>query len=380
MDCKYIKNHDLHEKYLLNKLEEEEKQQYKKHLLECKNCTAELEKQRLIIMGIRQIGRKEMKLEISRQVAEKRSQKKQYNWTLVLKIAAVILFVVIAPSMIYYYQNWGPSTYEIGRRKQIQPRSDIRAQEEIIKEKQEGDILFEEPRMEDAKSKRNASKIKISPAPLTREKKEIASSKLRIDVEEKSVGEGIVAKKSIPPISSKMGKSRRGFEEESVISDELIPTESEKTGEDGFLSLRKKSVLQNNYRYNAISTPSIAQNKKESPTLHSKSERKPKSSKQVQMQFSTGIKNINIFLEPVLPDLKKDSVSQLPFSFPVNIVGEDSTNIDMIWQVDPEFLRIDPHQISIQRPDTTTIQINIQNQYDYRINLKSKNTQAILQK
>ncbi|MEJ2538051.1 MAG: zf-HC2 domain-containing protein, partial [Calditrichia bacterium] len=108
MDCNFIEKNEIHDKYLLHKLSDEEKQEYEQHIQDCERCRKELEHQLLIIGGIRQMGREEMKLEIRRQAEVYRQQRAGANWTVILKTAAVILFLVLAPGMIYYYQYFAP--------------------------------------------------------------------------------------------------------------------------------------------------------------------------------------------------------------------------------------------------------------------------------
>ena len=52
MNCAYILQNEIHEKYLLDKLTESEKQEYKNHLQNCPTCSEALENERLLIAGI----------------------------------------------------------------------------------------------------------------------------------------------------------------------------------------------------------------------------------------------------------------------------------------------------------------------------------------
>ena len=110
MECKYILDNEIHEKHLLGRLSEKEELEYKAHIESCEKCTSELNRQRLLINGLREIGKGEMKNEILQQVRERRKKRPAQNWGMIIKVAAAVLFIVIAPGMIYYYQNYVPET------------------------------------------------------------------------------------------------------------------------------------------------------------------------------------------------------------------------------------------------------------------------------
>jgi hypothetical protein len=104
MDCKTILENDLHERYVLGLLDESEKLKYEQHLDGCDSCQKQLEHERTLISGIRGVGRQEMKAEIRRQVEIEKSGKATVSWGMISKVAAVLLFVVITPAVIYYSQ------------------------------------------------------------------------------------------------------------------------------------------------------------------------------------------------------------------------------------------------------------------------------------
>lgn len=108
MDCKYIKQNDIHEKYLLNKLNNNEKAEYLSHLSSCDICKNTLENEKEIIHSVRHFSKIEMKSEISRQVAEIKSREKDVSWDMILKVAAIFFFLVITPGLVYYYQSVEP--------------------------------------------------------------------------------------------------------------------------------------------------------------------------------------------------------------------------------------------------------------------------------
>jgi len=108
MDCKYIEQNDIHEKYLLDKLNGNEKAEYLSHLNSCEICKNTLDSEKNIIGTVRHFGKIEMKSEIARQVAEIKSREKNVSWDMILKVAAIFFFLVITPGLVYYYQSIEP--------------------------------------------------------------------------------------------------------------------------------------------------------------------------------------------------------------------------------------------------------------------------------
>ena len=103
MNCEYIHQYNIHEKYLLDRLIKPEIEDYLNHIKECKKCSDDLEKQRLTIVSIREIGKREMKGEITGQVLKLKKEKTLIDWDMIYKIAAVFFFIVITPGLVYYY-------------------------------------------------------------------------------------------------------------------------------------------------------------------------------------------------------------------------------------------------------------------------------------
>lgn len=108
MSCRYIDNPDIYEDYILERLGVLKKEEFEEHLKECPDCRKELERQRTLIMVLREIGKEEMKREIKAQAENWASKGSRFDWSLYMKIAAAVLFFVIAPGIIYYYQHLSP--------------------------------------------------------------------------------------------------------------------------------------------------------------------------------------------------------------------------------------------------------------------------------
>ncbi len=182
MDCKYILQNEIHEKYLRGLLEDSEQNEYEKHLQECPSCQKEQQNQRILISGIRQIGRQEMKDEIRFQVKQSEMEKTKTDWTTFLKIAAVIFLIIITPSLFYYFQVIAP------QHNAIYPE----IAEKISSEEKEDDFAVDEMKsttIKDKKSPKEAGAKGVKPSsPSSSEQiaAEKAVSKKRI-IKEKTI-------------------------------------------------------------------------------------------------------------------------------------------------------------------------------------------------
>ena len=108
MDCKFINQNDIHERYLLDRLTESEKAEYLSHLNACESCKSKLESEKELIGSVRHFGKKEIKSEIAKQVTAIKSKKKDVSWDMILKVAAIFFFLVITPGLVYYYKSVEP--------------------------------------------------------------------------------------------------------------------------------------------------------------------------------------------------------------------------------------------------------------------------------
>lgn len=105
MDIKQIHQENLHEKYLMQQMDEKERAEYEAFLETHPEMRTEMEDLRQLIHGIRAIGHQKMKAEIAAQIKEQNSQK--IDWGMYYKLAAVVLLFVLLPSVIYI-QNQNP--------------------------------------------------------------------------------------------------------------------------------------------------------------------------------------------------------------------------------------------------------------------------------
>lgn len=104
MDCTFILQNEIHEKYLLKHLDETEIVQFEQHLKACENCQKRLEAEKNLIGGIQRTGREELRSEIQSQVAVLESTKSTPNWGFITRVAAVLVFVVLTTQIIYKTQ------------------------------------------------------------------------------------------------------------------------------------------------------------------------------------------------------------------------------------------------------------------------------------
>ena len=380
MDCNFIVKNEIHDKYLLHKLSDEEKQEYEQHIQDCERCRKELEHQRLIIGGIRQMGREEMKLEIRRQAEAYRKKRAGVNWTVILKTAAVILFLVLAPGMIYYYQYFAPLEKQKQTLQKSQPESPT---EEIGKISTRGmgvplgkELSTEPGIVKDKKSEKDAE-LPITKG-TTREKttqiktgeEEAANEQELRDVLE------LKAKSNMERLDLSRKKIEAPLSQSGVAaSDELLPQAGEGQAISG-----KGSMPDKIFRYNMISAPESQSQEDMSRSLFSQTNEAGTATAQKQLQYSFLNSNINVTLENSPIPLEKGDSTDLPVQFPVNILKKNRTEIDMAWQVSPSLFNINPNEILFQLPDSNTLQFYIQKKYTYQIDMKSRNTRAILQK
>jgi len=102
MNCETILQNELHEKYLLDRMADDEKKEYLAHLSSCINCRNEQERENQFIYGLRGAGTRQMKDEMRLQIEQAKSASKKYDWTLLFKAAAVLFIIVLLPGTIFY--------------------------------------------------------------------------------------------------------------------------------------------------------------------------------------------------------------------------------------------------------------------------------------
>ncbi len=114
-DHKEIKEKDIIERYLLNRLSEEEEMAFEEHLLYCSKCREEVGKLKRIIISIKQ---SEIEKVMASGEKKMNARVKTGKGILLLKIAAGII-VLVSISLVAYYFSGNKMNHFENRKKQI---------------------------------------------------------------------------------------------------------------------------------------------------------------------------------------------------------------------------------------------------------------------
>jgi hypothetical protein len=375
MNCKYILDNEIHEKYLLGRLSEKEELEYKTHIKSCKKCISELNRQRLFISGIREIGKGEMKNEILQQVRERRKKRPAQNWGMIIKVAAAVLFIVIAPGMIYYYQNYAPKTVH----------------------KQAVDKVLAPPRAE-MESEETPSEIINAPSPTSTT---IKRGKIDRD-EEVDLGKDHV--------ENLLGTVASGKKEEKIQGPIRAPSrsmaeqtidglgESESIEKQKTLKTEKASIpREGKSRLAAKKEPprSVPSPVAEEADNHSDSQISPKlklfsynkgglESKEIQQEKAINftLDSLNVFIQFMYEDPFNYSTKKNlpPDTFDVLITNRDVSNFSMVSFVNDYFKDLNEKDIRLDYSQKPIFQIIIKDTIFYQLDLSQDKTQAIQSK
>lgn len=399
MNCQIIQDNDYHEKYLLERLSQQELSEYKQHLKECESCRKELGNQALVIGSLREIGKKHMKDEIRRQVEEQKIEADRFNWNMLLKIAAVILFFVITPGIIYYYSTFGPA---IEKKSDTARKIALGETTEDVREPSVSEISSEKGRAETIKGRRDL--------PLVESK----------DIEQKAFSEEINQKPKItdddedqlPAIS----KSKTDQSLDKLTSLPAPPAEGGEptaASTEGWQEKEKQvtdyaataQLKQSDHEYNEVESAKILDKKvgqsrgiEQSPhytysyqsmipTSAEKTilsdrmeDRKRESLPQQTWLFQSANRQIQIEVKLSERPKEEAEANQLPVQFPVEILKQDSLNLYMQWFVNQTLYSLNPQEIIIQSTKNDTLIVTAQNKYIYLIPLTEQVSQASQQK
>jgi hypothetical protein len=290
------------------------------------------------------------------------------------------LFLVLAPGMIYYYQYFAPLEKQKQTLQKSQPESPT---EEIGKISTRGmgvplgkELSTEPGIVKDKKSEKDAE-LPITKG-TTREKTTQTKTGEEEPVNEQELRDvlELKAKSNMERLDLSRKKIEAPLSQSGVAaSDELLPQAGEGQAISG-----KGSMPDKIFRYNMTSAPKSQGQEDMSRSLFSQTNEAGTATAQKQLQYSFLNSNINVTLENSPIPLEKGDSTDLPVQFPVNILKKNRTEIDMAWQVNPSLFNINPNEILFQLPDSNTLQFYIQKKYTYQIDMKSRNTRAILQK
>ncbi len=354
MKCPYHNTPDIYENYLLQRLTDGEKRNFEQHLPDCDHCREELSREQTIIQGIREIGSREMKREIQQQV----SQLKKgpiWDWGVYLKIAAAILFFVVAPGMIYYYQHFTPRPQMPG---------------ELMSIKQEGAIeLGAEKKME-----REEIPAAVSPAEkMTKSQLPSAKGKEQPTAPIRQRDDALATNQGVAGASS--------TDEAAVLSESVLPSAAETdaifNGEAAAgrrLSVAKpaepeagdKAGHQILFTYDSIQVGQDFRTKSD----HSYYSRISDSRGGKEWQFSSAYRQIIILITESPQKLTLDKKTQLPAQFSSKVLPGRPDIIQLLWEVNPEFQRLDPSRFQVLLENDTTLIVQVSPASYYQFNLR----------
>lgn len=383
MDCKYIKEQDIHERYLLERLDESEKAEYREHLNSCDSCKNKLNSEKIALSSIRHFGKREMKSEIARQVADIKSRENNISWDMILKVAAVFFFLVITPGLIYYYQIIeSPQVVEkqFSEETQLHPKvaetdesaekSATNLQDLENKKEKKGnidDLLGSGAGTASVPSIRpvGTSKSAKKSSPPVEETNEIAADEF-IDVESEQI-QPSAPKSTIPDIKN-FYKPASSNQAEQEINKAKIASDVKTRA-----AAHSMNDVAKNERLLEIKLPSASP--KESRNLLMD---KSRESNIVKLKYN--IEN-NSVLVNLIPQIEKPDFyfqETLPDSFAVIILDKDSSNLSLDWLVNTGLLQLNPDDILLSIGKNNNIFLNINKSNNYKISLDSDSTQAIL--
>ncbi len=364
MACSYNKNSEVYEKYILNRLSDDEKSDFEIHLNSCKNCQKRLEKEKWLQANLREIGKREMKTEIRTQVEMKRTEKNLADWGMILRVAAVILFVVITPGLIYYYQSMAPlpdqrpadKATTVESEESLTPLAES-DQEKGVARRQ---VMSEKPLL--SKLKKNEQEGKI-----------VASARMK-EMEDAQT-EDIPAEQDVLAGQEIIEKSTRSKES---LSDRILSPEAPIAGEIEKMAGRGEALAtmaDGNavYRYDS-DQPTINGHDDESMYYESSSLSESEVNQKTWL-FRKSAREITMRLQ--LLDVKRDKDKELPQKIPAQIILQDSFRIMIECQVTPEFYEINPDSVTLYQPNPQILQIQLPRQVIYEIDLTKKSQEAV---
>ena len=405
MKCQDILQNELHEKYILNQLEDSEKAKYELHLKECKDCQAELKTQRTLISGIREAGVAEMKNEIKRQVEIGELNHPGITWGRLSKIAAVLFIFVLTPGVIIYLSKSNPELVPTAEQKTENAPEDIPYSVAEAATERRRDIVSTEmmpdadlkvlkiPKQKDAGGKKIFKKnesAKSDALKLTFGETKKAKITTEMDTQEMLI--------RAEPAHSQIALQEevstfKNEKEDAFLKSNLpaTPKESRLKDKTGDLNQPKiEAVIFSSREYRSARTYVY-----EAPEAGLKTDQSRQRDKfMFNMKKSTEhtvsdlrfISNGHAVLvhlkasedEAVREVLAQSAEVRLPKSFAVEIITQDSLNLEMTWLVGSEFFIMNPEEIKVEILNEQIMRITIENKYIYETELSKNTNTAIL--
>ncbi|MCH8955627.1 zf-HC2 domain-containing protein [candidate division KSB1 bacterium] len=403
MKCQDILQNELHEKYILNQLEDSEKAKYELHLKECKDCQAELKTQRVLISGIREAGLAEMKNEIKRQVEIAELNHPGITWGRLSKIAAVLFIFVLTPGVIIYLSKSNPELVPTAEQKTENAPEAIsysvadaatEGRRDIMPIKLPPETNLEDlkiPRQKDAGGKKIFKKNespKSDALKLTFEETKKAKITTEMDKQETLIRAEPVQSKIVLQEEVSTFKNEK---EDAVLKSNLAatPQESQSKRQIDDLDETKSEAYRfagddRESRVYIYEAPEIGL-KKKSQSRQRKTFLSMQSTEQMvsDLRFISNGHAVLVHLKTSADDVAREVLVRaidfrLPKSFAVEIITQDSLNLEMTWLVGSEFFKMNPEEIKVEILNEQIMRITIENKYIYETELSKNTNTAIL--
>ncbi len=373
MTCPYKNNREVFENYILGRLSSGEKEEFDKHLKECLVCQRKLEKERSLILALREIGKEEMKQEITEQASILRAERSSIDWSLYMKVAAAVLFFVIAPGIIYYYQNISPEIKSLSS-EQHKKGVEIPAEPAVAPETEADELSqkdFSRPDM--VKSKKIGTEDQNSEIPQAAMKEEqsilpespISSAPVgKVEGDEKETGR-------LSPQATAGSSSRLFGERDQEKSTKTETPDAAGQEMINAISGSLNHVSDSLYIFSKQTPLQISKRTGETRIHRAKSG-------PVKWILSSNKENILITLLKSDQNFTFAGPQQFPLKCPVEITKKDSTGLNMIWLVPERFITTDHATPEIVEYLPASLTIRFESSVLYRIDLTKINTEALL--
>jgi hypothetical protein len=373
MSCHYIDNPDIYEDYILERLGIPYKEEFEEHLRECPDCRKELEKQRSLILALREIGQEEMKREIKAQAEKWASRESRFDWSLYMKIAAAVLFFVIAPGMIYYYQHLSPDMKSVTAETYRKSPETISRPE--VKARTEADEIVSEEITPLTGAETGQKKIS--------DQQGAVSERAATDKNE------LTASPSAPVSTMEETNRRKNAHDFMPAPEQGIPLSIAETDKDQEMS--RKVVTESTGQ---LELKSVAPRSSNIPA-GSQPVQPGKAASQISLESeeTLNVKPDSLAGEWILNSdqrvvkinlLKSDGKftygtgPQYPLVCPVRISGQDTGSVTLLWQIPADFPSADRGRPTIIEDSIHSLSIQVGSSALYRIDLSKNPTEARL--
>jgi hypothetical protein len=405
MDCKQILQDEIFENYFLNRLKESARVEFENHIKSCSSCQKEFQKQQMIFMGIRQVAQREIKEQIKIQAGNIRKEEHTIKWQILLKTAAVLLFLSITPIAVYYYQQKIPVPdsktgyiHEINDFQREKSQGERSQQEETKRVDRITDKVTQTaPRI--SGQQKTSELLPPSPKGTGSQQQEIdnfAADKITIleesDREEISSSQeiespagfgtlGIPSNDQIKTDQPKIyrwvllplseGNNQYGLDQESGQKEEQTSSDSKNTKQKK--SLRSSQILIKEAQPAELKTRAISET-----TL---SDEMGKDTLILNKTYYFLSDSDLIQIEVLLSDTKTNGMEEeFPSLFESKIVTKEFKKLKLEWSVNRKIYFLEPNTIRLEKQGDSALRVIFDENTIYQINLEKEATQAVLLK